>query len=51
MKLLDLSICRARHPGTFADRFSEIWFSGMDGDRVRIVSLRTTGMRIQSFFG
>ena len=50
MKLLDFSICRARHSGTFADRFASVWFTG-SGSRVRIVELWALGRRLQAFFG
>ena len=51
MKLLDLSICRAQHTGTFADRFASVWFTGRNGSRVRIVELWALGRRLQAYFG
>ena len=51
MKLLNLSICRAPHTGTFVDRFASVWLTGSDGSRVRIVELWALGRRLQAFFG
>lgn len=51
MKLLDLSITRARHSGTFADRFASVWFTGSDGSRVHIIELWALGRRLPAYFG
>ena len=51
MQLLDFSMCRVRHSGTFADRFASAWFTGRNGSRVRIVELWALSLRLQALLG